>query len=589
MSRLRSFLGALRRIPSDVRLFLVMLALIGVARVIHTAYIRGMYVDGGYYAEVARHVRDGQGLTTHISLYHFGYEYFPHPTSVYPLWPWLLGMTAKVVDLEVAAHWLPLACAFVAIVAAFLFGRALWPEPVFPAHIPGFHAGHVFAIGLAVHHEFVVFTSLPYTEGISWALTFLFLWRAVRKGPDTSIAWAIETGVWLGLMYLARFQLVVAPMAAACAYLARVVLGPDRLRVALHASIALLVAGLFLGGWFLYMRDFVPGATLSSLLRFDQNRANDLLTPVDVIVENHGLLDLVLDRLQGFRVAWDPLADGSYQGSYYTLHWSLAIALPLVLAQVLRALVRRGPRAVLEELRRPENAHWWMVGIFALGGLLSIHAIHKHYYGAWYFTKRQGLMSLPAFLLPLGWLLRQHVHLPRLGARLATVGGVLVLATTTVRGTYTLLEEANQRHGEMRKGDRYAAIGDWLQKQVELQGPLAVAMDATLVQRIAWKTRDVGYHWIDGPTPYRDLLVMNELLGARYVIFRNAALKEEDWTIFQESKVQFERDFELVAGRPEGFMVYQRRRPGSVIRPAPPALPAPPVPDGGEPMEEEEP
>jgi hypothetical protein len=589
MSRLRSFLGVLRRIPTDVRLFLVMMALIATARIVHTAYIRGMYVDGGYYAEVARHVRDGEGLTSHISLYHFGYKYFPHPTSVYPLWPWLLGVTAKVVDLEVAAHWLPLAFALLAITAAFLFGRALWPEPVFPAHIPGFHAGHAFAIGLAVHHEFVVFTSLPYTEGISWALIFLFLWRAVRKGPDTSIAWALETGVWLSLMYLARFQLIVAPLAAACAYFVRLVLGPDRLRVALHAAIALGVTSLVMGAWFLHIREFVPGADLSSLLRFDQNRANDLLEPVDVIVENHGLLDFVLDRLQGFRVAWDPLADGSYQGAYYTLHWALAIALPLALAQAGRAIVRRGPRAVLEELRKPEHVHWWMVGIFALGGLLSIHAIHKHYYGAWYFTKRQGLMSLPAFLLPLGWLLRQHLHLPRLGARLATVGGVLVLSTTTVRGAYTLLEEANQRYGEMRKGDRYGAIGDWLQQQVALQGPLVVAMDATLVQRIAWKTRDVGYHWIDGPTTYRDLLTMNELLGARYVIFRNAALKEEDWTILTEAKPQFERDFELIGARPEGFMIYQRRRPGSIgVRPMPP-VPPPPAPLQDTSVEEEEP
>jgi hypothetical protein len=50
--------------------------------------------DAGFYLNVARHIRDGQGVLTSVSLYHQGMPTLPHPSSIYPLWPWLLGMLA---------------------------------------------------------------------------------------------------------------------------------------------------------------------------------------------------------------------------------------------------------------------------------------------------------------------------------------------------------------------------------------------------------------------------------------------------------------------------------------------------------------
>ena len=578
-----------QKIPADIRLFLAMMALLVPIRAVHTSHIRGMYVDGGYYTEVARHVRDGLGLTSHVSLYHFGYETFPYPTSVYPLWPWLLGMCARVIDLEIAAHWLPFGFAMLAALGAFLFGRALWPEPLFPEHVPGLHAGHIFLVSISVHREFVTFTSLPYTEGISWALTFLFLWRVARKGADLGIPWAIESGIWLSLLYFSRYQLIVAPLAALCAYTIRLLLGPSRGRILLHAGVSLGICYGSMFAWWMYVRSFVPGAGLSALLRFDQNRANDWLTPVDIIVENHGLFDFILDRLEGVLIAWDPVAEGSYHATFHTMHWALAVALPLIVWAAARKIRERGLSSCLRALQEPAAARWWLIAIFAAGALLSVHAIHKHYYGAWYFTKRQGLVSLLSFSLSLVWLLRLEritpSLLPQAVARFATTVGVFVFCSSLALGAYVLVDEMSARGGELRRGERYAEIGDWLQAAAG-EETLVVAIDATLVQRIAWRTTNIGYHWIDGPTPYEDLLTMTDRLGARYVVFRAAALKEADWVIFGTSKARFDRDFVPVANKPEGYAVFERRPAGRLapIRPARPARQAPtpaPEPCGG--------
>jgi hypothetical protein len=542
-STLQSTLG---RIPTDVRLLLALMGVLVPVRIAHTAQVHSMYTDGGYYLEVARHVRDGQGLTSHLSLYHFGYEYFPHPTSVYPLWPWLLGMAGRLGDLEWLAHWLPLSLSFLAVLAAFLFGRALWPEPVFPAHVPGFHAGHLFALGLALQGDFIFFSSMPYTEPLAFSLLFLLCWRVVQKGASLDWPWAVEIGVWLGLMYLSRFQLLVAPLAMTCAYLVRVVLGPDRLRVALHGAVALGVAGLFVGGWFLHIRTFVLDASLSSLLRFDQNRANDLLHEIDVIVSNRGLLDLLLDRAAGVLVAWDPASDASYAASFYTLHWALAAALPIGAAQLARQLRQHGP--TLESVRSAV-APWAFLLLLALGGLLSVHAIHKHFNGAWYFSTRQGMVSLLSFLLALGWLLRQPRPLGR-------VLGVIVLSSTLVLGSHRLWTQVTDLPRELREDDPYGELLGWLATHAPAEGPLVVAMDSQ-VQRVAWRTQDVGYHWVNSDTPYADYLTLADRLGVRYIVLKKKAL-ERPWKLTSDPE-RLERDFVRSADAPSTHVVFERR------------------------------
>lgn len=539
------------RIPADLWLFAAMMIALAVGRIAHTAQVRSMYVDGGLYLEVAKHVRDGHGLVTNLSLYHSGYERFPHPTSLYPLWPWILGMGGRLVDIDLLAHWLPVTLSLAAVFAAFLFGRRLWPEPMFPDDLPGLHAGHVFALGLAVQHEFLWYSVLPYTEPLAWLLVFGLLWRVVQKGPDLGWGWAVEIGVWLSLLYLVRFQLMVALMAMAAAYAIRIALGPQRGRLLAHATVALGIPVAVMAAWFLHIRTFVADAGLGSLLRFDQNRSNHLLSEIDIIVDTPGPLWLLLDRASGIPVAWDPASGSSYTGSYYAMHWALAAAIPFAVVAVVQTLRRDGWAPVRDRLRRPEGAHWFFVLLFATGALLSVHAIHKHYNGSWYFGSRQGLTSLPAFLLPMAWLLRHE-------KRLARLFGIVVLSTVAMVGTQRVWDYGTVAPTVQREGDRFDELIPWLEKHKGPDGRLIVAVDSAQVQRLAWQTEDIGYHWIQAATPYTDIVAMTDRLGARYVIVRKRAL-DRTWKLFGDWN-RLRRDFVQLKEMPDGHVIFERRR-----------------------------
>lgn len=550
--------GVWRAIPADIRLFGCFVLALLPLRIVATASVRWMSIDGGYYTEVARHVRDGQGLTTNVSLYHMGYEYFPHPTCVYPLWPLLLGYAGRVGDLYQLAHWLPLFFYFTATVAAFGFGRRLSPVELLPVHVPGLHAGHVFASMLAFQREFITFTSIPYTEGLAWTLLFGFLWRLAAQGGRFEWVWALEMGAWLGLTYLARAQLVVVAMGMGLAYGVRLVVGPGRARVALHGVLALCVFAGFLLGWWAYIQGFVAEANLASLLRFDQNRANDLLSPIDIIVSSEGVLDFVLDRLNGVLIAWDLAGSTAYYRAFYAGPWALPLALLLAGYAAVRAVRSEGAGAArrwLGRLREPEAFAWIGFAAIGLGALLSVQLVHKHYNGTWYFAKRQGLTSLPAFILPMWWLLRAPVPAVR---TLSTVFGVFLFCSYTMNGIHEAWDEAEDTQSDTRAEDEYGGLVDWLQAHSVSQAgdvSLVVVMDAAVVQRLCYRTRAVGYHWFDENTPWQDVLTMTDTLGARYVITRSS---ERDWTFQQDAGARLHIDFRRVRNAPAGFTILER-------------------------------
>ncbi|MFW5920460.1 MAG: hypothetical protein ACOCUS_01370, partial [Polyangiales bacterium] len=174
-------------------------------------------VDGAYYTNIARHVRDGDGLVTDVSLFHRGFRELPDVAPTYPLWPLVYGYTAKLFpDDDIIDVGIGLATLFyfVALLFAFLWGRRLYPEPFFE-RFPAFTAGHVVVLVLGLHAEFFEYTSLPYTEGLAYALLMLALWRfkylfgrgrgaasGPLRRPRGGLRAGLEIGVWLGLLEL---------------------------------------------------------------------------------------------------------------------------------------------------------------------------------------------------------------------------------------------------------------------------------------------------------------------------------------------------------------------------------------------------
>lgn len=548
-------LGALQAIPAELRLLIGIFAVLVPMRIVHTAGVREMGVDGGYYVEVARHVRDGLGLSSHVALYHAGYEQFPHPTSIYPLWPLLLGYLARLGDLASLAHWLPLTLSFTALGAAFLFGRRLWPEPLLPGLIPGFNAGHLLVLLLGLQRDFLVFTSVPYTEALSWTLLLLFLWRLF--GARQRAGWALELGVWSCLIYFCRAQLIIVPVAAILASALPVLTGPDRVRALGRLGITSGVIVAALGAWWLRLRGFVHEANLGSLLRFDQNRANDLLQPFDVIVEHATLGELLLDRADGLLVAWDPLSVESYQAVFYASHWALPLALPFLALAGWRAWREKGLSGLLSALRGDAGVAWALLLLLSAGGLASIHLAHKHFNGEWYFDRRQSMICALPFFLAMGYLLRQPGRLPVL------LGGAL-LATSTTLGARALLHQMSAEEGRLRDDNRYSEIVTWLRRQSE-DAPLVVAMQTGKVQRVGWRTSRVGYHWFDDETSYADLLTMTDTLGATYVMYSEELTR--GWRFRSEGAGSLKRDFETLPDRPDNLSILRRRD-------APPGPPA---------------
>ena len=552
---MKAALAALRarleRVPADVRLLLAFLVALAPLRAMQTASMAEMGVDGGYYVEVARHVRDGQGLVSNLALYHLGAERLPYPSSIYPIWPVVLGLCARLFDLEALSHWLPLALSFTALIAAFLFGRRLSCEPLLPRWIPAFHAGHLLVLMLGLQHDFVYFSALPYTEPLSWTLLLLFLWRLL--GADDSPRAGLEAGIGAVLIYLCRYQLIVVPLALLMAQGLRVLTGPSRARAAVQLGVSGAVIGGSMGAFWLWLRGFVPGAGLGALLRFDQNRASDLLEPFDAIVDRSGPLEVLADRAGGLITGWDPLNPESYQAVFYASHWALPLALLFgagaAVAQVRREGLRAVLSALLERLRGPRALGWLTALGVAAGGLLSVQLAHKHFNGEWYFDRRQSMICVLAFFFAMAWLLRSARALPALLAG-------LLLATSTVAGSREVLRQALSDEGRLRADDRYDEIVWWL-KRHSADGPLTVAMQTGKVQRVGWRTGKVGYHWFYDQTSYADLLKMTDVLGSTYVMYSEPLTRA--WRFRREGAGQLEHDFETLPDRPDNLTVLRRR------------------------------
>jgi hypothetical protein len=483
-------------------------------KIVATALVRGTNVDGGYYTDAALHVRDGAGLVSDVSLYHAGVPSFPYPTPIYPLWPWLLGMAARAVDMGVLVHWLPAALYAVSLVGAFLLGRSLFPREV----VAGFHGGHLMALLLGIQHEYFVYTSLPYTEGLAMALLTFALWRAVTL-PETALA-AVELGLWMSLLVLTRSQMLFVPIAAAAAFALR--------GAWLRGAVALGIVAGALVAWWLRNRGIVADAGLGSILRFDQAQVTTVLSPIEVLAPTQGVLDFVLDRLEGVLVAFDPTDPRhSYARGFHTLQWALPVALV--------AAVRERPRVGASRFVAA------LLAFVSLGALLSVHLPHKIHFGEWYFHRRHAIPCVVPFFLALVFVLRSR----------ARVVGLAILASTCVLGAWAVgdeIEDAWTAPAHQPEDDLVA----WLEAQ---ETPLVVAVAAFTPPELAWRTDGIGYHWFYQRTSLADLERMFDRLGAQYLVFDPRKTKR--WLFVREG---FERGFERLSDAPGGFAVYRRVR-----------------------------
>jgi hypothetical protein len=515
-------------------------------------------VDGGYYLDVAAHVRDGHGLLSSCSILYEAYPRFPHPTAVYPLWPLLMGWVAKLFPIFEVGKWLATACYFVALGFAYLWATALVPRPLLPRL--GLGAGHVLVLMLGLHEYFFVYTSLPYTEGLSYALAFAALWRMTRLLPRPTWAGGLEIGVWLGLVILARYQLVLMAMAALPVLAGAAVASAGPRRAYARMTIC-AVAGLLLvvGPHYLYVASFTPHLTPGLYVQWQRVRFGEGLSPIPDVLEIKGAGPWILDRLEGFRVAFD-VRDSKYGylRRYHGFQYAIVAAAPLLVRLGVQRASRDRARAAWGWARRPENLNWVHVVCLAAGCFVMIHAMHMNatLYPEWYFSQRHALVCVFAFFLSLVLLLAQ----PRLGWRLL---GVLCLVSGTGLGLRSIHQRAFANVDATAPGP--SAFVRWLDDEAKRRGGMVVALRQP--QTIAYLTRGVGFHWYYAGTTLEDIRAM-VAMGAAYVI-----LPGKRGYPFTHAR-EFESSFRLVKTI-EGNRIY-------APAPAVPGAPEPALPDAPE-------
>lgn len=497
-------------------------------------------VDGGYYTDVAKHVRDGHGLATNLSLYHQGFETFPHVSPIYPIWPLVYGWTARIVPLEVAGVWLPALFWVVAVVFAALWARRLSPGDLW-TRLPGIDLGHAIAMFLALNGVFFRYTSLPYTEGLAFAILFAGLWWFHPRWKAMDIGTGFQLGAWLGVLVLVRSQLIVVAMAVACTLVVAIVLLEGRRR---RIEAALACASAFvatLSSQLLRLADWSEVTAWTALLRFDLARERAALTPMDVLVDgDRSVTRHLLDFVTGLPIAFAVQGPMTYWRVFHGLQYALPLALVVFVASDARVRGRR---------LRPGSLPIVFALALAAGGFLSLHFIRKDFLTEWHFGRRHALTAFFAFFLAWTYLARHRAT------------GVRALAAALLLLSAGLSHAQALKHvrAEARNGARsYDPLVRELERERDVSKPFVVALHGEHAQRVAWRTDGVGFHWFYEKTTSEDVEALARL-GVRWILLDPT--RTADWPM--RSALEGEASLWRRAADVDGFERYVRDPSGA--------------------------
>jgi hypothetical protein len=520
-----------------------LMAVLGLYKITFTGLMTGPHTDGGYYTDIASHVRDGRGLVTNICLVHKGCPSFPHPTAIYPLWPLVYGYVARFFPLFETGIWLATLGYFLTLLFGYAWGTALHKESLFPRAAPGFGAGHLFVVMLGLSGKFFEFTSLPYTEGLCFAIVLAALWRFVKLWPAPSWHAGLEMGVWLSLAALARSQMVLMAVAAAPVLVGAAVFlsKPERKRYAVMAAFCVLGIVLVMTPRYLQLRAFVPDLRLAEVLRWDQIRYDDSLSVLNIMQPSDSPISYLSDRLDGVWKAFDTRGGHAYAKQFYAFQYAPLVAAVLLCSLGFRRRVWRHWKDAWRWWQRPQRLNIIFVTLFALGSFVSLHTMHLNTDAGpeWLFGGRWAIVCIFAFFLSMLLLLRAN-H----GWRAVAV---FLLCSSTFVGFSHIRNATKKIEARTAVPPRHHVLVGWLNRRHAKRGHF-VAITKT-PQHLAHLTPGVGYHWHHAHTSVADLGVMVTKLGAELLI------------VPRKGKYAFRQDPAFAAAftpiaKPAGYIVY---------------------------------
>jgi hypothetical protein len=445
--------------------------------------------DASYYYQIARHVAEGDGLRTSVSVYHEGIRELPKVTRVYPLWPLLLGTTGAVAGLQNATRYLPPFFYFLDLVLLWVLANRVAVRmfgaggDVFASVGPVVvDCGHLVVLLLATNRLFFATTAHPYTEGLAFALAFASL-LILERAPFWS-------GVVAGAAFLARSQMACLGAGVAVVLVIYAIRQREEWR---RAIFYILGIGVALGPWYVFLIANFPLAAVNpfaGINPFFTYRETPEIAPFTAWVPAPTIEAWLRDRLPGLAVAFNPGHPESYFAS-----WGVAAAIvPLAL---LRWITR-----LRQNRRLPER---FVAAIIAAGVCLQVVLLHFHatFFVRWLFGWRHGL-GLILLLMPAAiYLLQDRVRTVRWLT-------VTVLLFSIVTGFVQLARTAASPQPSYSAGQQ--ALMRWLDAQQPRRTVLTT--DAVYLS-VASRSH---YHWTLCEEPPEQTRKMLRHLPIDYVV-----------------------------------------------------------------------
>ena len=434
-------------------------------------------VDASFYFQIARHVMNGEGLVTTVSLYHGGWI-VPAKTSIYPLWPLMLGYTGRLIGLERAADLLPRIFYVLDLVLLYLLARAVATRMnglSLGRYFPDTAACLVAVFGVVL--RLFGATTHPYTEGLAFAMAFAAFLSLERFERTQRLHWAGLCGLFAGLGYLARSQMVGVAIGCFLA-LAGFAVRDRRSRGAF--AVWSLVALATIAPWLVYL-GFIPGVTADTTPRVELPRFEGW-------TQFPTLGQWLAQRATSVGIVFDPRNEYSYTRSFGAV--ALLVPLAAVVAVVQRRFAR--PRSVL-------LTAMFIAGVFFFFNLM---AYHSEVWMPWLFGWRHGLPFIFLIVLAVPFLAaRAERFAPAIG---------LVLVISVAMNIPPLLAFVRSTDLDFTSGE--AELLRWLNAQ-----PKRASVITTNAQ-ILGSGSDAGFYWTYCDAPGTTTQAMWRLLPIDYVV-----------------------------------------------------------------------
>jgi len=467
-----------RRLGEVVGLALILLPLLALKMSFNPSPLGDLKRDdGAFYYQIARHVAEGDGLQTSVSLYHWGLRHLPHPSFSYPLWTLLLGTVGRIMGLPTAAQMLPELFYFTALV--LLYGVAqgvagFWDgdEQVLVARWLRLNAGHWAVVLFGLNPVFFEFTSLPFAEGLAFSIAFGALLLVPRSPAARGfMARGAIAGFAAALSYLARSQMLGLPAALVGA----MGLAGLRERAYWRAALAcLLISTTVIFLWAVYVFRSVDHFAPMLLIDHTSLHESPELAPHLWLVEKPFVWDYVKDCIYGLGVAFDPTSPFSYVRSFGPAAYLVPLSILFLAAH------RRRWRAAVASLRDPAFVPVAAALLSGLAALVPVHNLHSFRWGGWFFQFRHGLPLIFPVVVAIPYLMTRN--------RMMRAVVILLLAASVSMNGYQLLRILAAPQPAPTASQR--ALSQWIDEQ-----PRTPVFLSTVAAPLGALTRG-SFHWI---------------------------------------------------------------------------------------------